>query len=236
MKTAVYCGTRNIYDNMTPSIKSLLLHSDVDKIYLLIEDDSFPFQLPKECECINVSNQTFFPKDGANYYTRCTYMCLMRTALSKILLDTDIVLSLDSDVIIQQDISELWNIDIKDYYYAGVKEPHKSSKGPLYFTPLYINAGVLLCNLKKIREDNKDNQIINILNTTHFLCAEQDVINKTCQDKILEIPCEYNDNDWTAHSKQPKIIHYAAVDSWNHLPLVEKYRNIPWEQIRKNKK
>ena len=56
MKAAVYCGTRNVYQDMIPSMKSLLIHSDVDKIYFLIEDDEFPYPLPPEVECINVSN------------------------------------------------------------------------------------------------------------------------------------------------------------------------------------
>jgi hypothetical protein len=46
MKVAVYAGTRNIYKDMLPSVKSLLIHSDVDKIYFLIEDDIFPYELP----------------------------------------------------------------------------------------------------------------------------------------------------------------------------------------------
>jgi hypothetical protein len=42
---------------MIPSMKSLLIHSDVEKIYFLIEDDEFPYELPPEVECINVKNQ-----------------------------------------------------------------------------------------------------------------------------------------------------------------------------------
>jgi len=42
---------------MIPSMKSLLIHSNVDKIYFLIEDDTFPYELPPEVECINVSEQ-----------------------------------------------------------------------------------------------------------------------------------------------------------------------------------
>jgi len=38
-------------------MKSLLIHSNVDKIYFLIEDDEFPYELPPEVECINVSGQ-----------------------------------------------------------------------------------------------------------------------------------------------------------------------------------
>ena len=36
--------------------KSLLEHSNVEKIYFFIEDDIFPYALPQEIECINVSN------------------------------------------------------------------------------------------------------------------------------------------------------------------------------------
>lgn len=55
MRAAIYSGTRNIYEKMLPSMKSLLMHSNVEKIYFLIEDDEFPYELPPEVECINVS-------------------------------------------------------------------------------------------------------------------------------------------------------------------------------------
>ena len=83
MKAAVYAGTKNVYEQMIPSMQSLLIHSDVDKIYFLIEDDIFPYELPAEVECINVSNQTFFPIDGPNMKNRCSYMVLLRAAFSK---------------------------------------------------------------------------------------------------------------------------------------------------------
>lgn len=54
MKAAVYCGTRNLYRQMITAAKSLLIHSDVDKIYFLIEDDDFPYSLPPEIECLCV--------------------------------------------------------------------------------------------------------------------------------------------------------------------------------------
>ena len=37
MRAAVYSGTRNVYENMLISAKSLLEHSNVEKIYFLIE-------------------------------------------------------------------------------------------------------------------------------------------------------------------------------------------------------
>ena len=56
MRAAVYNGTRNLYENMLAAAKSLLVHSNVEKIYFLIEDDIFPYDLPPEIECINVRN------------------------------------------------------------------------------------------------------------------------------------------------------------------------------------
>ena len=64
MRAAVYCGTRNVYQDMIPSMKSLLIHSDVEKIYFLIEDNEFPYKLPPEVECITVSNQQWFTVDN----------------------------------------------------------------------------------------------------------------------------------------------------------------------------
>lgn len=46
LRVAAYCGTRNLYKDMVPAFKSLLINSNVDIIYLLIEDDKFPYPLP----------------------------------------------------------------------------------------------------------------------------------------------------------------------------------------------
>ena len=94
IKAAVYSGTRNIYEKLLPSAKSLLMHSNVDKIYFLIEDDDFPYALPPEIECINIRNQTYFPIDGPNFNNVCTYMVLMRAAYAKIFPHLDKILSL----------------------------------------------------------------------------------------------------------------------------------------------
>ena len=56
MRAAVYCGTRNLYKNMVIAAKSLLIHSNVEKIYFLTEDDSFPLILPPKTENINIIN------------------------------------------------------------------------------------------------------------------------------------------------------------------------------------
>jgi len=72
-------------------------------------------------------------------------MALIRGALTKIFPNLDTILSLDVDVIINENISELWDLDLTNYYLAAVQESLKYNK------PDYINAGVMLLNLKKLR-------------------------------------------------------------------------------------
>jgi len=79
--------------------------------------------------------------------------------MSKILpKEIDKILYLDIDTLLIGPIDELWNIDISNSYCAGAKEPKKETD----FS--YINTGVLLMNLKKIREDKKDDEWIELLN------------------------------------------------------------------------
>lgn len=222
MKAAVYQGTRNIYQDMIPSMKSLLIHSDVDKVYFLIEDDEFPYELPPEVECINVSNQEYFKPNGPNYNSSWGYMVLLRAALPKIFPFLDKILSIDYDVIIKENISDLWDISLDGYYIAGVKEKHKSNDNRTY-----INNGVLLFNLKAWREDGIDNKIINDLNTYYRFYSEQDCFNDLLQEKILELPADYNVNNYSYPTyNHIKCLHYAAIKNWEKFPLVEKYKNM----------
>ena len=108
MRVAVYTGSRNLYPDMIPAVKSMLKNGKPDLIYLLIEDDKFPFWLPSNVKTINVSGQKFFPKDSANTKSKFTYLAMMRAALAKVLpQDIDTVLSLDCDTLIVGDITEL---------------------------------------------------------------------------------------------------------------------------------
>ena len=214
-RVAVYCGTRNLYEKMIPAVRSLMENTDDVKVYLLIEDDEYPYDLP--VEVINVSTQEYFPKGSASYDNPWTYMVLMRAALHRVFPQYDRILSLDVDTIVAHDIGELWDIDIDDYYIAGCKELHKSSSN------LYVNAGVMLLNLAKLR-DGKGDELIKALNENRYAFNEQDCINQLCRGGILEIPSIYNMNSWTEPTTAPKIVHFAGIKNYMDYPLVEMYK------------
>ena len=230
MKYAVYAGTRNLYDKMLPAVKSILANSDVDKVYLLIEDDKFPFELPPEVECINVSGQKYFRAMSPNNVYPWARMCMTRAALYKVLPDVDVVLSLDVDTIVDGDISSLWDLPLDDSYFAAVPEPARSNEKHTYF-----NAGVVLFNLEKMR-DGMGDKVLNALNWRRYEILEQDCLNELCAGHILAIPSAYNACRFTAEPKIPKIVHFARVPNWFNEPLVQKYNELAFDELRQSPK
>lgn len=219
-KVAAYCMTRNLYDIAVVSIKSLLINSNVDTIYLLLEDDIYPYDLPK-IKVINVKDQKIFDPNGPNYNCQWSYMTLMRLALFKILKENK-VLSLDIDTIVDGNINHLWEVPMDDYYVMGGREPFKSKKH------LYINVGVVMQNLKKLRDGTGD-KLIEIANSTYYPWPDQDIMNVVCQDHILEFEPQYNSHPWNddpALKVKPVIKHFATVKNWANSPLYDKYDKI----------
>lgn len=229
-RAAVYAGTRNVYKYMLIAAKSLLKNTKMDKIYFLIEDDEFPESLPPVFECINVSHQTYFKEDGPNFKSNWSYMILMRAALTKVLpQDLDKVLSLDIDTIVNDDISELWDWDLQHNYIMAAREPSKS-----FYNKTYINFGVCMINLKELRKDKLDNEIIFALNNRKFAYPEQDVFSEKCQGKIKLLPADYNVCSVTGKVwEKKKIFHYASVKSniWEKYELPQLYTNMSFEDI-----
>ena len=231
-RVAVYTGTRNLYPDMVPAIKSLIAHSDVDKVYLLIEDDEFPFEVPKDIvEVRNVSEQTYFKPDGPNMKSGFTYMAMMRAALCKEFPELDEILALDCDTICVRDITDIWNTPLYDeYYFAAVPETARTTK-----SSTYTNIGVALYNLKKLR-DGKADEVIDILNTKKYTYLEQDVFNLQCQGAIYKLSSDYNATNYTKPTSNPKIVHYAGIKDWSDVDLVNRYRDTSWEEILKYRK
>ena len=227
MRAAVYTGTRNVYGSMMTACKSMIANSRIDKVYFLIEDDEFPYDLPPMVEVRNISGQTWFSEDGPNFKNRWTYMILVRAAFSKIFPELDTILSIDVDTIVTKDISELWELPIPldDFYVAACREPKKSVGG------MYFNAGVMLMNLKKLRDDGMDDEIIADLNANRYTFCEQDCMNKHFQGHILKIPPEYNANSFTEQTQTIRVMHYAAVPDWSNMSLVAKYRDMDWKTV-----
>lgn len=228
-RVAVYFGTHNFYSMMVIAAKSLLYNTPMDKVYFLIENDVFPDPLPDKIECINVSGQTYFPHDGPNYTSIYSHMVLLRAALPKIFPQHDVILSIDADTLVKMDIGNLWNTDLTGKYFASVKEVHKQ------YDADYYNAGVMLMNLQKMRDDHIDDRAIELLNKQYFRWKEQDVLNILCKDNIAELPSDYNCAPNITHSPTTvRIRHFIGPDKLKRIQEDNHgkyYSDMSWDNI-----
>ena len=108
--------------------------------------------------------------------------------------DFERIIFLDSDTLIFKDISEMFNLPFNDTYILGY--PFHTADSLYKFgihSKNYINAGVILINIKKIREDGKDLELINFTKKKgkRLFFLEQDAINYVYLKKIGLLPLKY---------------------------------------------
>lgn len=134
--------------------------------------------------------------------------------------DVDRVLYLDSDTVIEQSLEDFWNQDLDGYYLAGVDDCLSSKYRKLVGLGedgTYINAGMLLINVKEWRRDNVCQMFIDevVRNNGFFIFNEQSTINSALSGKIKILPQNYNVNslvylyDYEELMKLRKPYHYS---------------------------
>lgn len=198
----VYCANRDIYPQLPTALNSLFRNNpEVEKIYLLIEDDRIPYINHPKVEFINCNAYDFLIREGLNCTKRFTYMAMTRCFLTKILKE-DKILYLDVDTVVDADLQELWNYNMRGNYVAGREE-----------SPGYINSGVMLMNLRLIRSSGLDDRMIDLLKRCRFVFPDQDVINLVFKGSITFLPAKFNavGADFLVYDKEISIRHFAGV-------------------------
>lgn len=160
----------------------------------------------------------------------CTPYTLLRLFADMVPEIPDKLLYLDIDMMANGDISQLYNIDITDYEYAAVKEKY----GSMFIWPDYINAGMLLLNMKKIKETKLLEKARHLIKTKKMLFADQDAIYKsTTKKKIL--PRIYNEQ--SSFTREDTIIcHFCKRLMWLPYPHTENFKQWQVDEIHKELK
>lgn len=120
-----------------------------------------------------------FDKSYLEGWTKAIYY---RTMLPELLPDVDKIIYADIDVIFCNDLIEAYNFDMGNNYIAGVKT----------FADGYINSGFLIMNLKQIRKDKLYKKWLEVSQRERYPNPDQDLLNYTCQGRILYLPLKYN--------------------------------------------
>ncbi|MBQ8522532.1 MAG: hypothetical protein IJ458_02570 [Clostridia bacterium] len=126
-------------------------------------------------------------KDSANMDNAYSPYAFLRLLADEVEEIPDKVLYLDIDVVAGGDISELYNYDITDYDYGAVKDYY----GRVFINSKYINSGVMLLNMKRIRENKIFAKCRHLVNTKKMMFPDQSALNKFA-DKKLFLPSKFN--------------------------------------------
>ena len=163
-------------------------------------------------------------KNETAYCTPYTLLRLLADLVDNI---PDKLLYLDIDMMIAKDISTLYNIDISEYEYAAVREKY----GSKIIRPDYVNAGMLLLNMKKIKETGLLEKARNLIKTRKLLFADQDAIYWSTTKKLL-LPRIYNEQS-KFNKKDTVICHFCKRLLLYPYPRIENFKQWQIEEVHK---
>ncbi len=149
-------------------------------------------------------------RENPNENCYCSPYTLLRL-LADLTDAPDKILYLDADIMANKDISALYDIKITEYCYAAARDYY----GKFLVNPRYINAGVLLLNLKKIRKTGLFERARRLLQTKKLPFADQSaIIRSTTKRKLLSQ--RYNDQKYLY--KNTVVRHFSKRLFWLPYP------------------
>ena len=157
--------------------------------------------------------QEFSGSKNENAY--CTPYTLLRLLADLVPEIPDKIIYLDLDMMAGGDLAKLYNIDVTDYEYAAVKEKY----GCWIIRPDYINAGMLLLNMNKIKETKLLQKARDKIKNKKMIFADQDALFWSTTSKKI-IPRIYNEQS-RFNKKDTVICHFAKRLVWFPYPRTE---------------
>lgn len=244
----LYCGDKNIADGLFISILSLLKNVKENlNIYVLtinlknenydikgISDDIINFldrkvkekSIENFVKKFDITNLFIKEVPRVNMKTRFTPCCMLRLFADKIEEIPEKILYLDNDVVIRRDFSEeFYNLDIEDYEMVGVLDYYGKwffKKNMFRFD--YLNSGVLLLNMKKIKETNLFKNARKMCQEKKMFMPDQSALNKICKYKKI-MPRKFNEQ--RKLKKDTVIQHFSTT--FRFFPWIRTVTIKPWQ-------
>ena len=207
MINVMFCGNHGVFDGMltcalsifrrsefTEGINFYLLTMDVSHLnpkFTAITDEQVAFfekvikkENPENNVIVHDVSKLYLEEfDGCpNEGAYCSPYTLIRLLADRVEGLPDKILYLDVDVMFHRDIRLLWGIDVSDVEYAAARDHY----GKFLLYPNYINAGVLLWNMKKMRETGIFVKARELLRQKKLTFADQSaLIRSTTKKKML---------------------------------------------------
>lgn len=227
MINILFCGNSGVFDGMLTCALSLFKRSatkepfhfmvftmdlhELKEKYTPVSDKQISFfervikEYNPENSVIKVDVTPFYNaefKNSPNEQCYCSPYTLIRLFADKVDGVPDKFLYLDVDVMANRDITLLYDIDVSQVEYAAANDHY----GKYILNACYINAGVLLFNMKKCRETGIFAKARELIKVRKLVFADQSaLIRSTTSYKLL--PQKFNDQKFL--HKHTVIRHFS---------------------------
>ena len=244
----LFCGDRNVQDGLLIAVLSLLENTQEHlDIYDLTLDMSMNGRIysPIEQTFVDYLNETVSAqyddrlytklidttdlfKDetpDANLSTRFTPCCMLRLFADKIDEIPDRILYLDTDVICRRDFGDFYYQNMDGVEIAGVLDYY----GRWFFRKNifkrdYLNSGVLLMNMCKLRKTGLLSSCRHMCTTKQMFMPDQSALNKLSVSKRI---CERKYNDQRRLHSDTVFQHFTT--HFKFFPYVRTETVKPWQ-------
>lgn len=130
-----------------------------------------------------------------------------RIFLPELLDSVDRVLYLDADTLVMQDLRPIWSLDLGESILAAVAQPAEPEHSQAALARLglpadaaYFNSGVLLMDLRRMREEDFGRRMIETghaqakewRDSEHFRLPDQDALNLICAGRWVRLHPKWN--------------------------------------------
>ena len=247
----LFCGNSKVFDGVLTCLLSIvkrttenvrlnvfLFTMDVSRIkadYVPITDTEVDFlqnilrkynpkSTVKKVDVTQLYEENFAgsPNEGA-YCSPYTLIRLFADLVPKM---PDKILYLDADVMFNRDARLLYDIDVTDYEYAAANDHY----GKYLIRYDYINAGVLLLNMKKIRQTGLFEKARKLICTKKLVFADQSaIIRSTTRKKLL--PQKFNDQKFL--HKHTVVRHFSKRLFWLPYPHTDNIKQWQVDKVHK---
>ena len=213
MINVLFSGNEKVFDGVLTCVLSILKRTDtkepfrfyvytmdatrVKPEYTPISDslieilDGIVIEYNAENSMVKVDVTELYEKEFAhcpNEQAYCSPYTLLRLFADIVPDMPDKLLYLDVDILFNRDIRLLYDIDITEYEYAAARDHF----GKYLLNPNYINAGVLLFNMKKIRETGLLEKSRKLIKEKKLVFADQSAVYRSTTKKKM-LPQRFND-------------------------------------------
>jgi len=233
-KYAEYCAV---------TIASILINSDC-LFYFYILHSGLSTENKNKLERLkNIKDFAItFVEVDLKYFDKCylpdnahfNIVAYFRLKIPSLMPDVDKIIYLDADIIAIRDLKALWDISFDDFHIVGCKSmTHRRNCERLGLPPgtPYINSGVMVLNLWKMRENKIEEKYFEYImnhDTSVLNNPDQDIINlilvgvdrgikQTRQNWNTEVRTDIQfEEEYLPIVHNPFIIHFITADKpWN---------------------